>query len=601
MSDEDYASADAQVMGMLMTNLDGLDTAHIMKTIEKFGVTSEWFNNERYRVLFDAVIETWKKTQTLDVFHLRQNYPESDFAQLTCDIVDNYHGTAAHLEYYLGALKNRRVYTMMHKMMTETMKEMKPDTIGIQMEDFVKSVHDLQEKMAESDNGLRQIGDFMAESVATKEKLHEERFVKHNWTYLDGQPWPWNEVNMIFSGLNTGLHVIGALASQGKSTMAADLSVFWNTRGIKHGYISIDMAAEQFVDRYPCIAGLVSLSKLNFGGSAEDVAKFKKGFAQQAKFNNVWISEADDTKTIEYQCYRGVRSLGWKAIIIDYIQLVTYNEGKGNLPEYTRVQRCVQEVKKIAKKLKVPVICLAQLSRAFEKELRDTLAGGKGTPEPGLDAIGDSAEIARAASSVTVLYQDENVRKYWKVKPPTQLAFGDKMDCAWNFGVVDRFSESDEEAEARRDGQLSLAKALRPVWFEVLKNQQGGKGKIPMVMFPNYFLFRPGNSEGETVEVEIDGKKKKLPIGQFEQLRDDWIYTEQDWWLEMTNAMPQRGPRITGETYAEMRKRQAMERAAHPEVKHFVREYDEKGRNETGWHWEEAGRSPDHQDEEVAV
>ena len=43
-----------------------------------------------------------------------------------------------------------------------------------------------------------------------------------------------------------------------------------------------------------------------------------------------------------------------------------------------------------------------------------------------------------------------------------------------------------------------------------------------------------------------------------------------------------------GETYAEMRQRHAEERKRHPEVKQFVRDYDETGRNLVGWHWEGA-------------
>lgn len=586
MTQDDYTSADVMVLGCVASAMmEPNDVQYVMTSIEKFSVNEKWFNNVRHQKFFVAVMKTWRELNTIDFFHVKERYEDNDFTDISQELIDS-HSQSIYIDHYLHALKEKHSYAVFHRMMAEQFKEMKPENIGMQMEDFVKKVHDLQESFADNDSGLRQIGDFMSESVAMKERLHEERFVKHNWAFMDGQPWPWHEVNQIFSGLKTGLHVVGALASQGKSTIAADLSVFWNSRGIKHGYISIDMAAEQFVDRYPCISELVSLAKLNFGGSYEDVQKFKEGFSRQSKFNNVWISEADDTKTIEYQCYRGVRSLGWKAIIIDYIQLVTYNEGKGNLPEYTRVQRCVQEVKKIAKKLKVPVICLAQLSRAFEKELRDTLAGGKGSVEPGLDAIGDSAEIARAAASVTVLYQDEDMRRYWKENPPTQLAFGDKMDKAIYYGVV--HNETDEESEKRRLGQMSLAKSIRPVWFEVLKNQQGGKGKIPFLMFANYFLFRPGNSEGLDVEVTVGGKQKTLPVGKFEQIRDDWIYTDQDWWLEMTNAMPQRGCKLMGETYAEMRVRQAEERAMHPEVRHFVREYDQKGKQEIGWHWEEA-------------
>lgn len=595
MTDKDFASADQMVLGVMAGSIQVPDmTDYIMKTVEQYGVRKDWFKNGSYAAFFEAVTGTWREYNELDLYHVKERYEKEDFTTVFEDLISAT-GTVSNLEYYLGALKQKYVYGSVHKMMYEAMQEMKPESIGIQIEDFVKRVHDFQEELADNDNGLKKLSDFMATSIAMKERLHQERFVNHNWTFMDGIPFPWHEVNQIFSGLKTGLHVIGALASQGKSTMAVDISVFLNTQGIKHGYISIDMAAEQFVDRYPCVSELVSLAKLNFGGSRSDVDRFKAGFEKQAKLNNVMLSEADDTKTIEYQCYRGVRSLGWKTIIIDYIQLVTYNEGKGNLPEYTRVQRCVQEIKKISKKLKVPIICLAQLSRAFEKELREAIAGNKAGVEPGLDAIGDSAEIARAAASVTVLYQDEDMRRYWKESPPTQLAFGDKDDKAIEYGVVTQVDEegrprleTEEEAEERRRGQMSLAKSIRPVWFEVLKNQQGGKGKIPFLMFANYFLFRPGNSAGEDQEVMIGGKTKKLPVGKFEQMRDDWVFTPQDWWLEMTGVMPERGCKLMGETYPQLRKRQEEMRAAHPEVKHFVREYDDSGRHVIGTRFVEA-------------
>lgn len=586
MNEKDFASADVMVLGVLAasTGTQSETVGYTMASIEKFGVKGEWFRDLRHRQFFEAAVAAWREHRTLDVFHVKQKYEAGDgvgFVELFEELTDS-GSFAIHLDFYLSALKQKYIYGKVHKMTAEWLSEMTPANIGIQIEDFAKKLHDFQETLADSDSGLKRLCEFVERSVEKKRLLHEERFVKHNWGFMDGLPWPWQELNQIFTGLKPGIHIVAALASQGKSTMAADLSVFWNERGIKHGIVCIDMAGEQYVDRYPSIMERVSLAKLNFGASEDDVARFERGFRRAAELGNVWISEEDGAKSIEYQCYRGVKTLGWKAVIIDYIQLVSPDE-KGQMPEYTRVQRATQAVKRLAKRLKIPIICLAQLSRAFEKEVRE----GK-YAEPGLDAIGDSAEIARAASSVTVIYYDEDMRKFWKEQPPTQLAFGDRNDKAWQYGVIEQGSETADEAEARRRGQLSLAKALRPMWVEVLKNQQGGRGKIPFVMFPNYFLFRPGNSQGDDIEVTVGGKTKKLPVGKFEQLCDDWTYTEQDWWLEMTNAMPQRGCKLMGETYAEMRKRMAEERAAHPEVRHFVRDYAENGRDVVGWHFEEA-------------
>ena len=583
MNNNNFASADVMVLGVVAASIgsDSDTVAYAMGAIEKFGVKDDWFRDPRHKQFFEAVVAAWREQRALDLFHIKQKYEAGygdGFVSLYEELMES-NALVAHIDHYLDALKQKAIYGKVHKMTAEWLAEMKPDNIGIQIEDFAKKLHDFQETLADSDNGLRKIGDYLARSVEKKRKLHEERFVKHNWAYMDGLPWPCHELNQVFTGLKKGIHVVAALASQGKSTMAADLSVFWNERGIKHGIISIDMAGDQLVDRLPCIMERVSLAKLNFGASAEDVAKFERGFQRAAKADNVWISEEDGAKTIEYQCYRGVKTLGWQAVIIDYIQLVSPDE-KGQMPEYTRVQRAVQAVKRIAKRLKIPIICLAQLSRQFEKEVRE----GK-YAEPGLDAIGDSAEIARAASSVTVIYYDEDMRKYWKESPPTQLAFGDNADKAIQYGVVDAAKETGDQKTARRTGQVALAKTLRPMWVEVLKNQQGGRGKLPFVMFPGYFLFRPGNIDGEDIEVTLGGKQKKLPVGKFEQITDDWTYAAEDWWLEMTNAMPQRGCKLMGETYAQMRVRMGEERKRHPEVKQFVREYDERG-EVVGWHWE---------------
>ena len=150
------------------------------------------------------------------------------------------------------------------------------------------------------------------------------------------------------------------------------------------------------------------------------------------------------------------------------------------------------------------------------------------------------------------------------------LAYADPDDKAYQFGITSAADEDEKTQAERRMGQLSLARQLRPVWFDVKKNQQGRCGKVPFVMFPNYFLFRPGNSDGEKRDVMVDGKSKRLPTEMFEQIRDDWTFTEQDWWLEMTGAMPQRGVKLMGETYEQMHERFARERDAHPEVAHFV-------------------------------
>lgn len=541
-----------------------------MRAVTDAGVNRDWFRDSRYQRIFDA-IDAERANGVVDTFKVvsRLDGPEGDEVFLE---IYGMGAVASNLSYYINELRKRTVYWHVHKAVSEFMRELRPESVVEQTEDLAAKLRDFQQTMTKGDDKLKKLVDFMAGSLEKKERLHQERFVNHNWRYLDGLPMPWDILNQYYTGLKTGIHVIAALASAGKSTFAADLSVFWDQIGIKHGFVSIDMADEQLADRFPCIVGQVSLAKLNFGGSRNDVDKFKAGFETCARNGNVWITEADDAKTIRELCYRGVKTLGWKSVIIDYLQLVSPEE-KGQMPEYTKVQRATQAIKKVAKDLKIPVICLVQLSRKAQTDIRE-----KGL-SPDLDALGDSAEIARAASTVLVMYRNEDMAKYWKEQPPTQLAFGDKSNAAIRYGIIK--NEDPKQAMARQTGQVALAKSLRPMWLDIIKNQQGGKACLPFVMYPSYFLLRPGNHEGGKMEVTVEGRQKTLPVQMFEQIIDDWTYTAQDWWLEMTNAMPARGFKLMGETYEQLRVRLEEARANHPEVRHFVRECDEYG-NEIG-------------------
>lgn len=541
----------------------GADGARCFRVVEEQGVDKEWFRDPRYQKVFEAMMAEFKEFGFVDMFKVVNRLKDgAGLIDTYQELIDAY-TTTAHLEHYINQLRKRHVYHVIHRTGYEFLKELNPDNVVESVETFSHQLANLQDLLANGDKELMQLSDFREESIAKKLKLHQERFVNHNWKFLDGLAWPWQCLNQIYTGIKPGLHIVAALPGQGKTAMSVDLSCYWNVTGVKHGYVCIDMSAAQLADRYPAMMSQVSLARLNFGAPKGDVDLFADGWKTTANFNNVWITEVDDTKRIRELVYRGVKSLGWKAIIVDYLQLVSPDGVKSDLA-YLRVKYATQELHKLAKELKIPVIALVQLNKNFATEARKEGRGAE------LDDLGDSSEIARAAETILVMYKDHQISKYWETTPPTQLAFGDKNDVLVREGFVQ--GETSEQANARRGGQLSLAKILRPMWVDVIKNRQGGPGKIPFVFYPNYLLFRPGNHLAPKSEIVLSGKTVEAPVQGFEQIMDDWIYTKQDWILEATGAMPERGYKIPGETYEEMHKRIADERAAHPDVRQFVRD-----------------------------
>ena len=212
---------------------------------------------------------------------------------------------------------------------------------------------------------------------------------------------------------------------------------------------------------------------------------------------------------------------------------------------------------RLAKKLRIPIVCLVQLSNQFAKDK------ATGTKKPRLDHLGDSSEIARAARTVAVLWQDEDVLAYWKESPPLQLVYGDPRRRLAQLNEVS--VEEEAESRAAEAGQASIFQngGLRPIWVSVIKNQQGGRGDVPFLMYAKYFLMRPGDPEGLQVEVEEGKKTKKIEAGKFETIRDDWMYNAGDEVLERTGGIGTRWLQFPGETRSAYAQRVKAERAAH--------------------------------------
>jgi len=86
-----------------------------------------------------------------------------------------------------------------------------------------------------------------------------------------------------------------------------------------------------------------------------------------------------------------------KLIIVDYLQLI--NPGKRFEGRVQEVSYVSQNLKNLARELKIPVVAVSQLSRAVE---------ARGTREPQLSDLRESGAIEQDADVVMFLYRPEN-------------------------------------------------------------------------------------------------------------------------------------------------------------------------------------------------
>ena len=168
------------------------------------------------------------------------------------------------------------------------------------------------------------------------------------------------------------------------------------------------MSAEQLVNRMFSSLGQIDFSKFRSGHfENEDWKKLSEAVSQLADTN----IKIDDTpgltvSDIRSKCRRLAASKdGLALVVIDYLQLIM-GSGKSGTNRQQEVSEISRSLKMMALELHVPVIAVAQLSRAVE---------GRPDKRPLMSDLRESGSIEQDDDMVAFLYRDDYYNKEAKV------------------------------------------------------------------------------------------------------------------------------------------------------------------------------------------
>ena len=165
------------------------------------------------------------------------------------------------------------------------------------------------------------------------------------------------------------------------------------------------MGKEQLVDRLICAEAGVDLWKLRNGRLSENADDFPRIGEALGKLSEAPIfiddSPMANIMTIRTKARRLQTEHGLALIVVDYLQLMEARKATDNrVQEVAEISR---GLKQIARELQVPVLALAQLSRAVENEKPSI---------PKLAHLRDSGSIEQDADVVMFLYRKAADRNY---------------------------------------------------------------------------------------------------------------------------------------------------------------------------------------------
>lgn len=297
--------------------------------------------------------------------------------------------------------------------------DMGPDAL---MELVQETVHNIAEH--QPGGGLVSIRDGILGVLELVEQRSEQKLA------LVGLPTGLKDLDRMLRGLKPStLYVIAGRAGMGKSILENATRLHVGKLGKHVAAFNLEMSAESVYMRMLAAETGIPFDRLELGRLEDREWPIFMEAAGRLSELAMWL---DDTPSLtvtqlETRCRRLHMEHSLDLITVDYLQLMGGDRNTNNRTQ--EVGQISRALKRIAMTLNVPVVALAQLSRAVEQ---------RADKRPLLSDLRESGDIENDADVVIVLYRDD----YYKgkdSKAPNEIEINVAKHRNGPTGLVDAY------------------------------------------------------------------------------------------------------------------------------------------------------------------
>ncbi len=393
--------AEKSVLGAILIDSEAIVTVADILTPDSFYVPG-------HQHMYAAMETLYEKRQPIDVVTLTNQIKKmkklTEVGGTTAIAeLSNVVSTAANVKHYAQLVSESYVKRRLISMSAE-MNELAFDP-GKDVTDIMDLAEQRVFALSQTQNkkAFLPIKDTLVESFERLDELQ-----KHAGE-LRGVPTGFADLDRCLAGFQkSNLIILAARPGTGKTAFALNMAQHMTVVSKKKvGFFSLEMSREELVDRLLVSQADIDAWKLKTGRlDQQDFLKLSDAMGVLAD-SQIFI---DDTPALTIFEMR-TRARRLKAefdidmLIVDYLQLA---HGRTKDNRVTEVAEISQGLKNIARELKVPVLALAQLSRAVESRSEKT---------PQLSDLRESGSIEQDADVVMFLYRkDDNIREAVNLK-----------------------------------------------------------------------------------------------------------------------------------------------------------------------------------------
>lgn len=420
-----------------------LDPVKVLSLVSDWGATAEWFESDTGKTIFAVLLKMFVDGDPIDIVTTQERVrlvAGDKAAHAIDEAIDKVPG-ASYGGYYLDLLRDAWFTRVCRSTASQMSADLADGSVNRKLV-VSEAINNLVGLIEHSGKGKQKTPQQLRAEVVAKWEDAEKGIAS-----AFGLPFPFAGVNALTCGIPDGVTVIAARPSVGKTVMEGCISRKLLIDGYRVARVCLDMTIMPFVSRDLCALGIESMNKMRAGFMKTAAReKMKASLEAMKPWREEIISERTSAGIISK-----LRALlangGLDLVTIDYIQLVdTVGEEKYSVNDNVRISRAMARFKDFNATTGVPVIILSQLSRGVEKDDRI----------PQLSDLRDSGSLEQDATLVAFLYPDPEVSKEW---------------CT--TAGVETFKQL----------------PVRPIMFDIQKQQNGALGKVATRQFGENFIF----------------------------------------------------------------------------------------------------------------
>ena len=379
-------------------------------------ITKEDFYDQRFAVLYEAMIELLSEGSPTDLITLQNKLKEKDVAnnvsslEFIRDLVASV-PTSANIRYYANIVKEKSLLRQLIRVTEGITNESYLDKNSTDeiLDKAEKEVFDILQK--------RNTGDVATIKDVVVESLEGIEAAARNKGSVTGVPTGFYDLDYKTAGLQpSDLILVAARPSMGKTALALNIAEHVVLKeNIPTAIFSLEMSKDQLVKRLMSMHSRVDSQAIRTGDLTDDEWVDLVESARIIGNSNLVIDDTAGISVSELRskCRKLKLENNLGLVIIDYLQLMSGSRrAESRQQEISEISR---SLKALAREIDAPVVALSQLSRAVEQ---------RPDKRPMLSDLRESGAIEQDADIVMFIYRDEYYNHDTEEKGISEIIIG---------------------------------------------------------------------------------------------------------------------------------------------------------------------------------